>query len=332
MSFNPFSTNNPLGYRFHPGVTPLSPLGATPCQTPQLQPSQQTATCDIDMEEDPSESQIEYQQRIVIENTASVCKQVKVFWTSKMERVALELYVQAVLDGKQSNNGFKPETHRAIASALQLKFPTGFKKEYDALLELKNQSGFGWNKATWEVTAPEQVWNNYLASHPQARKFKGKSFPEWFLLVEIFEKVVANGANQVSSLSLNGPTQINAQEHPSRFDYQPPHPTKGQHAADTSQSETSAPRVHCATGQLSTGSKIALALKDLVAINQPGSKKTQGAMAMKFLQDKDTDKFDNHKQLAIFDIFYSERRATIYMSIDHKPLQITWLQQAILQK
>ena len=172
----------------------------------------------------------------------------------------------------------------------------------------------------------------FFQSHPQARKFKGKSFPEWFLLVEIFEKVVANGANQLLSLSLNGPTQIDAQEHPSRFDSQPPHPTKGQHAADTSQSETSAPQVHCATGQLSTGSQIALALKDLVVINQPGSKKTQGAMAMKFFQDNNANEFDDHKQLAIFYIFYSERRATIYMSIERKPLQITWLQQAILQK
>ncbi|PLW31617.1 hypothetical protein PCANC_25048 [Puccinia coronata f. sp. avenae] len=243
MSFNPFSPNNPSGFRINPGVTPLSPLGATPCQTPQLQPSQQTPTRDIDMEEDPSESQIKSQQSITIKNTASGRKQ----------------------------------------------------------------------------------------SHWQARKFKGNPFPEWFLLVEIFEKVVATGVNQLSLLSLNGPAQINAQEHPSRINAQPTHPTKTQNAANTSQSETSAPRVHCAGGQTSTGSQIALALKDLVAINQPGSKKTQGAMAMKFFQENDTNKFDDHKQLAIFNIFYSERCAAIYMSIERKQLQITWLQQAILQ-
>ncbi|PLW28521.1 hypothetical protein PCASD_22442 [Puccinia coronata f. sp. avenae] len=211
MSFNPFSPNNPSGFRINPGVTPLSPLGATPCQTPQLQPSQQTPTRDIDMEEDPSESQIKSQQSITIKNTAS------------------------------------------------------------------------------------------------------------------------GRVNQLSLLSLNGPAQINAQEHPSRINAQPTHPTKTQNAANTSQSETSAPRVHCAGGQTSTGSQIALALKDLVAINQPGSKKTQGAMAMKFFQENDTNKFDDHKQLAIFNIFYSERCAAIYMSIERKQLQITWLQQAILQ-
>ena len=103
-------------------------------------------------------------------------KQSKLFWTAKMERAALELYVQAVRAGKRTDNGFKPETHRSIALELRARFPTvdlddkkvkskfnqGFKKDYDTFVDLWNASGFGWNNATYEVTAPDWVWENYI--------------------------------------------------------------------------------------------------------------------------------------------------------------------------
>ncbi|KNZ59274.1 uncharacterized protein VP01_176g5 [Puccinia sorghi] len=73
------------------------------------------------------------------------------------QRLALELYVQAVRNRKRSDNGFKPETHQAITIALKDKFPNEFKKDYDTFLELKNTSVFGWNETTSKLTSPEQI-------------------------------------------------------------------------------------------------------------------------------------------------------------------------------
>ena len=72
-----------------------------------------------------NDNHLNSQQTTSSENTtASGRKPTKLFWTSEMERAALELYVQAVREGKRADNGFKPEKHRAVAGALQIKFPT----------------------------------------------------------------------------------------------------------------------------------------------------------------------------------------------------------------
>ncbi|KNZ56439.1 uncharacterized protein VP01_2403g2 [Puccinia sorghi] len=99
------------------------------------------------------------QSSIIIDNTPTGRKSAKLFWTSDLERSALELYVQAVRNGKRLDNGFKPETHQAIAMALKDKFPNVDLDEkkyfiffFLALIDLV----FGWNEATSRVTAPER--------------------------------------------------------------------------------------------------------------------------------------------------------------------------------
>lgn len=52
-----------------------------------------------------------------------MAKQHKIMWTPEMENTALELYVRAVQDGKRSENGFVPDTHRSIARRLNDLFP-----------------------------------------------------------------------------------------------------------------------------------------------------------------------------------------------------------------
>jgi hypothetical protein len=52
-----------------------------------------------------------------------MAKQHKIMWTPEMENTALELYVRAVQEGKRSENGFVPDTHRSIARQLNDLFP-----------------------------------------------------------------------------------------------------------------------------------------------------------------------------------------------------------------
>lgn len=105
-----------------------------------------------------------------------------------------------------------------------------------------------------------------------------------------------------------------------------------QSASETSQSEMTSPRVHRAAGRMSTGAQIAGALKDLITLNQPGSKQTQGARAMQFFQEYNSSNFDDVQQLSIINVFYSERRAALYMSIQRKDLRTQWLLQQIEER
>jgi len=121
-----------------------------------------------------------------------MAKQHKIMWTPEMENTALELYVRAVQDGKRSENGFVPDTHRSIARQLNDLFPNvdldekkvkskynqGFKRDYDTLKALRFAHGFEWNDSLCEIIASDEVWNQHLSSHPQAKKFRNNPFPQ----------------------------------------------------------------------------------------------------------------------------------------------------------
>lgn len=125
-------------------------------------------------------------------STPPVAKHHKTMWTPEMENTALELYVRAVQDGKRSDNGFVPDTHRSIARKLNELFPNieldekkvkskynqGFKKDYDTLKALRSAGGFEWSENTCEATGSDESWNQHLMSHPQAKKFRNNPFPQ----------------------------------------------------------------------------------------------------------------------------------------------------------
>ncbi|EFP79290.1 hypothetical protein PGT21_034168 [Puccinia graminis f. sp. tritici] len=121
-------------------------------------------------------------------------------WTGAMEKLALQLYSDAVLDGKRSDGGFKSEVHNFVVTKLNEQFPgydftpakcksklsQSFKKEYEAFNTCRHTSGFGWDDVRCEVTASNEVWESFLKSHPQARRFRNQPFPEWEQLNIIF--------------------------------------------------------------------------------------------------------------------------------------------------
>jgi len=120
-------------------------------------------------------------------------------WTGAMEKSALKLYSAAVLAGKKSDGGFKSDVHQMVAAKLNEEYPGSdfavkrcksklsqvssflpidlsifthltnwlfskktFKKEYNAFVACKNASGFGWDEVRCEVTASNEVWENFI--------------------------------------------------------------------------------------------------------------------------------------------------------------------------
>ena len=116
---------------------PPLPTQTNPAQYSQSSVNQQLRQSDIEMHEDTSDHQS--QQSVGLGTTSGSRKTVKLFWSSEMEWAALELYVQAVREGKRLDNGFKPKTHRAIAAALREKFPSS---DLDEKVQIQVQPGF----------------------------------------------------------------------------------------------------------------------------------------------------------------------------------------------
>ncbi|KNZ51088.1 hypothetical protein VP01_40g12 [Puccinia sorghi] len=92
-----------------------------------------------------------------------------------VSQYGLNLYSAAVLAGKKSYGGFKSD-HQLIAKKSNEEFGVSyftvkrcksklsqtFKKEYNAFVACKNASGFVWDKVRCEVTALNEVWDNFL--------------------------------------------------------------------------------------------------------------------------------------------------------------------------
>ncbi|WAR53577.1 hypothetical protein PtB15_3B85 [Puccinia triticina] len=150
----------------------------------------------------------------------------KLHWTGPMEVMPLDLYVQEVKKGKQTNNGFQNTSHRHIAQQLREAFTETkqlldyskcktklnqlFKKYYDLFLACKESSEFGWDETLCEVTASDEVWERYCAVHLNARKFWGVPYPEFCNLDKIFGTSLATGkGSQSLSQRLLMETQLN---------------------------------------------------------------------------------------------------------------------------
>jgi hypothetical protein len=132
-------------------------------------------------------------------------------WTSARTLVLLECVRDQILLGKTSDTGLKKEAWAAIVISFNSKCNLHYdkqklqsqlavqKKKYQIVKTLRDNSGFGWDEAKQVPTAPDDVWIEYIAAHPEARPFRNSPLDHYVYLEEIFTGVIATGEYAVAS-------------------------------------------------------------------------------------------------------------------------------------
>ncbi|XP_058103623.1 L10-interacting MYB domain-containing protein-like [Magnolia sinica] len=110
----------------------------------------------------------------------------KIKWTSAMDQILFDTFLEQVALGRKADNGFKREGYQIAADKVikhtevivtwqnvsnRLRY---YKQEYIVVKDMLAASGFGWESERIVVTAPDEVWEQYLRSHPNAVRLRGK--------------------------------------------------------------------------------------------------------------------------------------------------------------
>ncbi|KAG4989354.1 hypothetical protein JHK82_031679 [Glycine max] len=133
-----------------------------------------------------------------------------VSWTMEDTNELLHLLVDAMNRGLRDANGSlsKQNVERIILPQLnaKTKFPKTyshylsrmkwFRNQYNMMSTLmRNNSGFGWDPIGKTFTAHEDVWKDYLKSHPSHNKLRGKSMVDYEYLKIVVGGGVSSGNN-----------------------------------------------------------------------------------------------------------------------------------------
>ncbi|KAF9615609.1 hypothetical protein IFM89_024705 [Coptis chinensis] len=112
-----------------------------------------------------------------------------------------------VSEGRKSYNGWKPETLKEVAKAVnqRLNMSIGnenvrsrlktMKKDYLAAKAVVEASGFGfsYNQQTKGIDVDHVAWEEYCKAHPTARPLRKKMFPHFEEACIVFRSDVATG-------------------------------------------------------------------------------------------------------------------------------------------
>ncbi|XP_058075739.1 uncharacterized protein LOC131224220 [Magnolia sinica] len=114
--------------------------------------------------------------------------------------------------GRKVDNGFKREAYQAMTEEVmkhtgipvnrqnvqnRLRY---YKHEYITVKDMLAASGFEWDNERMVVTAPDEVWEDYLKSHPRAKHLRGKR------IERMHDLAVIVGSDQATRRYVQGST------------------------------------------------------------------------------------------------------------------------------
>ncbi|KDQ13310.1 hypothetical protein BOTBODRAFT_45272 [Botryobasidium botryosum FD-172 SS1] len=144
-----------------------------------------------------------------------------VYWNLAEEALLIDTLLHQREQGMQAESGWKPAVWQIAVDALRDAYPKEqqkeichcktrwqhLKDEYRVVKTLREQSGFSWDEDVQIVTAPDDVWDYYLAANSKAKLYCKKPFPFYDEITILVEGILAMGSGTVhvgaSSDSLN---------------------------------------------------------------------------------------------------------------------------------
>ncbi|XP_077228353.1 uncharacterized protein LOC143861303 [Tasmannia lanceolata] len=112
------------------------------------------------------------------------------FWNTEMDKVLVDSLLEQVLEGHKIPNGFKDVAYTAASRAMNSrcderayqKSSQDPQKEIRGRQHYKNTPGFGWDDVNKKIEVMEDVYNAWVAVHPEHKKY----FAEKHVLIDDF--------------------------------------------------------------------------------------------------------------------------------------------------
>lgn len=135
-------------------------------------------------------------------------------WNEDITHILLDCILEAKTNGVFIDNSIKSSGWNSIKRTFHSRTSIDMtndqltnrfsylKTEYSTFKALKANSGFGWDADRRLPTAPEDVWERYLAVHKKAAKFRSETFPFFDVMESILDGCVATGEFAVASNKL----------------------------------------------------------------------------------------------------------------------------------
>lgn len=144
-------------------------------------------------------------------------------WTKEQDAFLLKCLLER--RGKHSGNGWPKSVWVDVADAINKEFPDArglrkthemcknkynkLKKQYKDVAKLRGLSGFGWDPDQCLVTAPDDVWEPYLAAHPTAKPWRKTPFPLFDDMANLTGDSIATGSGAVRLGAAQGSQESN---------------------------------------------------------------------------------------------------------------------------
>ncbi|KAF8395486.1 hypothetical protein HHK36_019432 [Tetracentron sinense] len=136
-------------------------------------------------------------------------------WTPPMDRYLIDILLDQVHRGNKIGQAFSKQAWKHIIGSFNTQFGVRFDKEilrnryktfkkqcHDIKIIL-NQSGFDWDITRQMLTADDNIWDDYLELHPDARQYRTKFVPYYKDLCVICGDATVDGQNIHSTQDVN---------------------------------------------------------------------------------------------------------------------------------
>ncbi|KAK4790961.1 hypothetical protein SAY86_031374 [Trapa natans] len=137
-------------------------------------------------------------------------------WMPEMDRYFIDLMLEQVSRGNRvDDNLFSKRAWKNMVSMFNAKFKSHYEKDilknrykslrnlYRVIRNILDQSGFYWDDTHHMVMAENNIWDEYIKAHPNARPFRIKSFPYYRDLCLIYENTLCKQKELSSHSSLD---------------------------------------------------------------------------------------------------------------------------------